>query len=160
MFTSNANFSCSTYMFYFSALPWTVSRQAAMLRCHTGHSRLPVPGIVFKRFTQGSRRRKVFTDMLKAEKCTSTTCVNVSAWTMHLHQECVATVQLLSWRDLERLCAITFNTSHMFDRLDYVISLYIGSEFTWEKVSLIYLQLWENRTERVLAKIQSFSNNL
>lgn len=87
--------------FYFIAFPWTVSRQAVTLRCHTGHSRLPVPGIVFKRFTQGSRRRKVFTDMLKAEKCT--TCVNVSAWTMHLHQECVATVQLLKLKRFRKV---------------------------------------------------------
>lgn len=99
--------------------------------------------------------------MLKAEKCTKATagpaaqrCVNVSAWTLHLHQECAATVQLLSWRDLERLCAITLKTSHILVRLHYVIFLYRGLEFTWENIILIYLQLWEKITEECWPKFK------
>lgn len=107
------------------------------------------------------REEKIFTDMLKAEKCSKATagpaaqrCVNVSAWTLHLHQECAATVQLLSWRDLERLCAITLKTSRILVRLDYVISLYRGLEFTWENIILIHLQLWEKITEECWPKFK------
>lgn len=125
-----------------------------------------MPGKVFQRFTQGLRKEKIFTDVLKAEKCTKAAagpaadrCVNVSAWTMHPHQECAATVQLFSCRDLEGLCAITFKTSRIFDRLDYVISLYRGLEFTWENIILIYLQLWEKITEECWPKIKVLAIN-
>lgn len=151
---------------YFRAFPWTVSRQAVRLRCHKGHSLSYSAWQCLPKIYTRLREEKTFTDMLKAEKSTKVAagpaadrCVNVSAWTMHLHQECAATVQLLNWRDLERLCAIAFKTSHIFDRLDYVISLYRGREFTWEHVILIYLQLWQKITEECWPKFKVLAIN-
>lgn len=80
-------------------------------------------------------------------------CLDSHTWSMYSHHS------HLSQSNLERLCGITLKTSPMFNRMDYTIF----------PVQRVRVQLRKDNSnilttvrkyDRVLPKLQSFSNNL
>lgn len=135
-----------------------------MLRCHKGHSRLPVPGNGFRRLTEGSGRRKYI--HAKIYNIYANIYIHAKSWEMH---------QSSSWASCSQMCkcvcldnaptsgVCSYCSASRLKRFRKVMCHNLqGFSYLWQaglccffvhrvrvhsNITLIYLQPWEKITE-------------